>query len=96
MGAYLFFVTCVGLWVAFAWAMQQRPAMLDQTWGSVRRLPFVAKPFVWLAFFPWLSGLAIWESDWRTTRARRIAVIVLAVSFIVFWSSVTFGEGTSS
>jgi hypothetical protein len=42
---------------------------------------------------PWLSGLAVWESNWRTPRARRIAVALVALAFIVFWSSMTFGRG---
>jgi hypothetical protein len=51
---------------------------------------------VWVAFFPWLSGLAVWESRWGTPRARRIAVALVALAFIVFWSSLTLGGGGSS
>jgi hypothetical protein len=51
------------------------------------------KPIVWVAFLPWLSGLAIWESGWRTLRARGIAVVLVAVTFIAFWSLVTFLPG---
>jgi hypothetical protein len=51
---------------------------------------------LWVAFFPWLSGLAVWESHWGTARARRIAVGLVALVFIVFWASVTFGGGGSA
>jgi len=48
------------------------------------------RPFVWVAFLPWLSGLAICESGWSTPRARRLLVTLVAVAFIVFWASTTF------
>jgi len=93
MGAYLFVVVCTGLWVVFGWALATRPIVLDRAW---RGLPLGAKPVVWVAFFPWLSGLAVWESRWGTPRARRIAAALVALAFIVFWSSLTFGGGASS
>jgi hypothetical protein len=96
MGAHLFVVVCTGIWIAFGWALATRPVVLDQAWGRVRAVPLLAKPVAWFAFFPWLSGLAVWESNWRTPRARRIAVALVALAFIVFWSSVTFGGGGSS
>ena len=96
MGAYVFVVVCTGLWIVFGWALATRPIVLDRAWARVRGLPLVAKPIVWVALFPWLSGLAVWESPWGTPRARRIAVALVALAFIVFWSSVTFGGGGSS
>lgn len=90
MGDYLFFIVCVGIWLAFGWALLARPVALDRAWRGVRRLPLPAKPVVWVAFLPWLSGLAIWESGWRTPQARRVAVLLVAVAFIAFWSSLTF------
>jgi hypothetical protein len=93
MSAYLFFTVCTGIWIAFGWALATRPAVLDRTWGRVRGLPLLAKPVVWVALLPWLTGLAVWESNWRTPRARGIAVALVAVAFVVFWSSVTFGDG---
>jgi hypothetical protein len=96
MGAYLFVVVCTGLWIVFGWALATRPVVLDRAWARVRGLPLVAKPVVWVALFPWLSGLAVWESRWGTARARRIAVALVALAFIVFWSSLTFGGGGSS
>jgi membrane protease YdiL (CAAX protease family) len=93
MGAYLFYVVCVAIWLGFGWALLARPVVLDRAWSGVRRLPLMVKPVVWVAFLPWLSGLAIWESGWRTSRVRRIAVVIVALSFIVFWSLVTFSPG---
>ena len=96
MGAYLFVVVCTALWIAFGWALATRPVVLDRAWDRVRGLPLIAKPVVWVAFLPWLSGLAVWESNWGTPRARRIAVALVALAFIVFWAALTFGKGGSS
>lgn len=96
MGAYILLVVCTGIWVVFAWALVARPVALDRTWGRIRALPLVAKPAVWVVFLPWLAGLAVWESNWRTPHARRNAVALIAIAFIVFWSSTTFGGGASS
>ena len=96
MGAYLFVIVCTGLWIVFGWALATRPTVLDRTWAGVRGLPLIARPVVWVAFFPWLSGLAVWESNRGTPRARRIAVALVALAFIAFWSSLTFGGGGST
>ena len=90
MGAYLFFVVCTAIWIAFGWALATRPAALDRAWAGVRGLPLIAKPVVWIAFVPWLSGLAIWVGGWRSPHARRVLVGLVAVAFIFFWASVTF------
>jgi hypothetical protein len=66
---------------------------LDRAWSGVHRLPLLAQPVLWVAFLPWLSGLAIWESGWRTRHARLTAVIAVALAFIAFWSIMTFGSG---
>jgi hypothetical protein len=58
-----------------------------------RRVTVIAKPVVWVALLSWPSGLAVWESNWRTARVRRIAVALVALALVVFWSSVTFGGG---
>jgi hypothetical protein len=90
MGAYLFFVVCTAIWIAFGWALVARPAALDRAWAGIRALPLIAKPVVWIAFLPWLSGLAIWQSSWRTPQARRVLVGLVALAFIFFWAMVSF------
>ena len=90
MGEYLFVIACTSLWIVFGWTLATRPIVLDRAWARVRGLPLVAKPVVWVAFLPWLSGLAVWESRWGTPNTRRIAVGLVALAFIVFWLSMTF------
>ena len=96
MGAYLFYVACVSIWLVFGWALLERPAVLDRAWAGMQRLPLLVKPVVWVAFLPWLSGLAIWESGWRDPHARRIAVVLVAIACIAFWTVVTFPSGSGS
>jgi hypothetical protein len=96
MGAYLFFVVCISLWILSGWALISQPVVLDRTWARVRGLPWIAKPVVWVALLPWLAGLAVWESERGTPRTRRTAVALVALAFIVFWSSLTFGGGGSA
>lgn len=36
MGAYVFFVVCMAVWIAFGWALLARPVVLDRTWSRVR------------------------------------------------------------
>jgi hypothetical protein len=93
MGPYVFLIVCTSLWLAFGWALASKPGVLDRTWTGVRGLPLLAKPVVWIAFLPWLSGLAIWESNRGTPRARRLLVLLVAAAFIVFWVSMTFQSG---
>jgi hypothetical protein len=89
-GDFAFYVVCLALWAAFAWALVARPVVLDRAWGAVRGAPLLLKPVIWLAFLPWLSGLAIWESQWRTRRFRLAAVALVAAAFIALWTSLTF------
>ena len=77
MGAYVFLIVSTGIWIAFGWALLDRRIVVDRTWGRVRGLPLLAKPVVWVALLPWLAAPAVGESNWRTPRARRIAVGML-------------------
>lgn len=95
MGAYVFLIVATSIWVAFGLVLATRPIVLDQTWGRVRALPLAAKPFVWIAFLPWLLGLAAWKSNWRTPRARLILVVLIAAVWMLFWASGAAESGRS-
>lgn len=96
MGNLLSLTFGVAIWAIFGWALVQRPVMLDEAWTGVRRAPLALKPFLWLAFLPWLSGLAIWHSGRGSVLARRVAVGALAAAFVAFWSLLTFGPGAGA
>jgi menaquinone-dependent protoporphyrinogen oxidase len=58
------FAFMVGMWATFALLAVARPEALDDLWSWVRDLPLLAEGVVWLLFFPWVLGLAVWESSW--------------------------------
>jgi hypothetical protein len=88
---YISYAVCLGLWAAFGWVLVSRPAGLHRAWRAVRDLPLPVAALAWIAFLPWMSGLAIWESGWCGAQARRLAVVGVALAFIAFWSILTFG-----
>jgi hypothetical protein len=77
---YASFAIMIGGWVAFAVALIASQQTLDDVWTSVRDLPLVVEGAVWLLGFPFLIGLAIWQTSWD--EALRLTVIaVLAVAY---------------
>jgi hypothetical protein len=96
MGGYFFLIAATAGWLAFGWVLATRPVLLDEMWAAVRSLPLAAKPLVWIAFLPWLAGLAAWESNWGTRRVRLIVVLVIAAAWITFWAASTSQTGARS
>jgi hypothetical protein len=89
MGAYLFFIVCTGIWIAFGWSLTIRPEALDRAWTDVRALRWSQAGGVDRSS----RGSAVSpsaESRWGSPRVRRVLVGLVAVAFSVFWASVTF------
>jgi hypothetical protein len=78
--AYASFAIMVGGWVAFTVALAASRSTLDDVWTSVRDLPLPLEGLAWLLGFPFLVGLAIWQSSWNEA-ARLVAIAVLAVAY---------------
>ena len=78
--AYACFAIMIAGWVAFAVALVASQQTLDDVWTSVRDLPLVLEGVVWLLGFPFLIGLAIWQSSWDEG-VRLVAIAVLAVAY---------------
>jgi hypothetical protein len=78
--AYASFAIMVGGWVAFAVALVVSQQTLDDVWAAVRDLPLPAEAVVWVLGFPFLVGLAIWQSSWDEA-VRLIAIAALAVAY---------------
>ena len=72
-GSKLWFVWMVGMWIAFFVLL--RSDRLDELAGSIRDLPIIAELVVWLLFFPWVLGTAVWTSDW--SEGLRVLLVVL-------------------
>lgn len=58
------FVLFALLWGAFGYALIARQASLDETWQTIRSLPFVVQAVIWLLFLPVMAGLWVWEATW--------------------------------
>jgi hypothetical protein len=82
--AYASFAIMVGGWVAFAVALVASQQTLDDVWTSVRDLPLLVEGLVWLLGFPFLIGLAIWQSSWDEA-VRLVAIAVLAVAYTLMF-----------
>jgi hypothetical protein len=80
MFAYASFAIMLGGWIAFAVAWATSPDTLDDIWTSVRDLPLVLEIPVWIIAFPFLVGLAIWQSSWDEA-LRLVAITGLAVAY---------------
>lgn len=83
MVAYASFAIMVGGWVAFAVALVASRQTLDDVWTSIRGLPLVVEGVVWLLAFPFLVGLAIWQTSWdEAVRLTIIAVLAVAYTYM--------------
>ena len=80
---YVSFAIMAGGWVAFLIALIASPQTLDDVWAGVRDLPLVLEGIAWVLGFPFLAGLAIWETSWvEGLRLLTIAVLALAYTFM--------------
>jgi hypothetical protein len=80
VGAVVWFLWMEGMWLAFfalLWAGQ-----LDEIWSWIRDLPLIAEIVLWIAFLPWMLGMAVWTSSWATW-IRAVLVVLFAVGWTV-------------
>ena len=61
---YSWFAAMVGGWAAFFILMAASQPTLVELHDRVRGLPLLVEGLVWLVFFPYTLGLAIWDSSW--------------------------------
>lgn len=62
LGAKLWFIWMVGLWVAFFVLLFAD--RLDELWRAILTLPLVVEIVLWVLFLPWMLGMAVWTSTW--------------------------------
>lgn len=82
LGAVLWFVWMVAMWVAFFLLLLAD--RLDEVWTWIAELPLVAEIIVWIAFLPWVLGAFVWTRDWADW--LRLALVVV---FAVGWTLVS-------
>jgi hypothetical protein len=78
----------VGMWLAFFALLFAD--QLDEIWSWIRDLPLIAEIVLWIAFLPWMLGMAVWTSSWDTWIR-----VVLVVTFAVGWTVVSIPRRTS-
>jgi hypothetical protein len=67
------------MWIAFFGLLLA--GELPDLYESVRDLPLAGEIVAWIAFFPWMLGMAVWTSSW--SEAVRV---LLVLSFAIAWS----------
>ena len=75
------FAAMVAGWVAFYVLMAGSEPRLADLHDRVRELPLLLEGLVWLAFFPYVVALTIWDSGW--SEPVRFALVT---SCAVAWS----------
>jgi hypothetical protein len=77
-GSLVWFGWMEAMWGAFFALLFA--SQLDAVWSWIRDLPFVAEIVMWVAFFPWLLGTAVWGSSWAGW-LRLLLVVVFAIGW---------------
>jgi hypothetical protein len=75
----------VGAWIAFFALLLFSEATLGELWRDVRDLPLLVEGAVWLALFPLVLALGVWDSglaEWVR--------LVLVCTFALAWSAAFF------
>ena len=84
MFAYGSFAVMAAGWLAFAVALVGSRDTLDDVWSAVGELPFVLEVGAWLAGFPFLLGLAIWQASWDEA-LRLVAIGAVATAYLLMF-----------
>ena len=64
---FAWFAAMVGGWVTFYALMATSEPTLGELQDRVRALPLLLEGLVWLAFFPYVLALTIWDGGWPET-----------------------------
>ena len=79
------FTAMVGGWTAF-WALAlASEATLAELWRGVRDLPVLVEALAWLAAFPFVLALGIWDAGWEPSTRVVLVVACTAAWSIAFW-----------
>lgn len=79
LSAMLWFVWMVGTWATFFALLFADK--LEGLWSAIRDLPLVVEIALWVPFFPWMLGMAVWTSSWSG-----LLRVSLVACFALGWS----------
>jgi hypothetical protein len=82
LGAYLWFVWMVGMWVAFFVLLIA--GRLDAVWSAILQLPLIVQIVLWIVLLPWMLGMAVWTSGWADWLRA-----LLVLSFAIGWTFIS-------
>jgi hypothetical protein len=75
------FAAMLGGWLTFYMLMTTSEATLGDLFARIRELPILVELVVWLAFFPYVLALAIWNGGWP-----EVVRFLLVTACAVAWS----------
>jgi hypothetical protein len=82
---FIWFAAMIGGWIAFFALMLLWEATLGDLSERVRNLPLVVEALVWLALFPYVLSLTIWDSSWdEWLRSGVVALCAVGWSFAFY------------
>jgi hypothetical protein len=86
LGATLWFVWMVAMWLTFFVLLVAN--RLDGLWSAIRHLPLFVEIVLWVAFLPWMLGMAVWTSSWADWLRG-----LLVLCFAVGWTLLSIPRG---
>jgi hypothetical protein len=81
-GAVLWLLWMIGMWAAFFVLLLTDE--LAGLWSAIRDLPLLVEVALWLPFFPWMLGTAVWTSSWSSWLR-----LLLVLCFALGWTLVS-------
>lgn len=89
-GGWIWFALMVAAWAAFFALLVLSDPTLAELWVDVRDLPLLGEALAWLAFFPLVLALAVWNADWEAWLR-----LLLVACFALGWSAAFFPRPTN-
>lgn len=84
---FVWFALMVGAWLAFFVLVLFSESALEGIRSAARDLPLAVEGIVWLAAFPLMLGVTVWESSWDGWLR-----LLLVTCFAVAWSVAFYPE----
>lgn len=78
-GAMLWFAWMVGMWALYFLLLFTN--RLDELWSAIHHFPLFVEVVLWVAFLPWMLGMAVWASAWADWLR-----VLLVVCFAAGWT----------
>jgi hypothetical protein len=88
LSAIVWLAGMVGAWIAFGVVALTAASTLADLWRWVQGLPLAAEIALWIATFPLMLALAVYNSSWSESLQ-----IVLITAFAIGWTLASIPRG---